>query len=410
MRCFNGNDSYSIFESLKRQLKDSIAEQKPEDVDKTDRDEWVDYWVNQYTVMPVELYPDHAEYSLDEQMVKTYNTWHRVDWDEPEYFTVAGVKAICRVPYSGTSWFFEMRPSTFTLCGHEADKIVKPNKDGIGYIVFSYETPLGSATPEGIRDYFLDKVQDFTKQIEYCNKDAEKYNASLQQIAETAIDKRIEQIDKYASLRRGLNLPLNLVKDAPLAMPVPLKKKVLKISKPKKIDEPESSYSIDDSTYHHITEIIDSTGTMMERTPSAYSSLEEEQLRDILLTTLNSHYENLATGEAFRKHGKADIQISVDKHAAYIAECKIWGGQKAFTEALKQLFSYTTWRDTKVSIVVFNKKNKNYEALLATVNSVLDAEAINNSRDKHSLWRCKIQNEEDERIMHVTVQFFDLTF
>jgi hypothetical protein len=38
-------------------------------------------------------------------------------------------------------------------------------------------------------------------------------------------------------------------------------------------------------------------------------------------------------------------------------ECKWWGGPAGFEPALQQLFSYTTWRDTKLSLIFFvNRK------------------------------------------------------
>ena len=134
MQCFNGNSSYSIFESLKARLKDDISKLKAEELDSTDRDEWIDYWENEYFCPPVVLYPDHAELSLSQQTVQTYNSWHQVARDEPKYLNVEGARATCKVPYTGTPWFFEMQPSTFTLCGHYAEKIIKPASDGYGYI------------------------------------------------------------------------------------------------------------------------------------------------------------------------------------------------------------------------------------------------------------------------------------
>lgn len=94
---------------------------------------------------------------------------------------------------------------------------------------------------------------------------------------------------------------------------------------------------------------------------------------------------------------------------AYIAECKIWHGRKAFLAAIDQLFSYTTWRDTKVSVIVFNKDIKSFEAVLDAIQGALDEVSVQQEgRPKHSQWYCKIQNKNDERIMHVTVQVFDL--
>lgn len=409
MQCFSGNSSFDIFEGLKARLKDEISRLTADELDSTDRDAWTDYWENEYYCPPVELYPDNAVLDLSQQKVQTYNSWYQTAWDEPEYFDVEGAKATCAVPYSGTPWFFEMRPSTFTLSGYYAEKITEPGADGFGYITFAHEIPLSSATPEGIQEFFSKQIEDFSKQIDRCNKDAENYNKSLRQIIGVALDKRIEQLDQFASLRRGLNLPLNRVKDAPFAMPLPLKKKTLKVSRPTKAASSEQSYSIDDAIFKHITDIIESAGAMMERAPSAFNVLEEEHLRDVLLSALNTHYEDKATGEAFRKHGKTDIQIAVGNHAAYIAECKLWKGPKAFKDALSQLFSYATWRDTKVSVVVFNKKNKNFEKVLDAVNEVLGEESITSNRCKHAQWLCKIQNEDDERIMHVTVQVFNLS-
>ena len=102
MKCFNGNDSYSIFEGLKHKLKESIRKLSADELDKTDRDEWLDYWIGQYEVELVTIYPETAEIDVSEKTVQTYNTWYQMDRTEPKYFDVAGVKATCRVAYSGT--------------------------------------------------------------------------------------------------------------------------------------------------------------------------------------------------------------------------------------------------------------------------------------------------------------------
>jgi hypothetical protein len=40
-------------------------------------------------------------------------------------------------------------------------------------------------------------------------------------------------------------------------------------------------------------------------------------------------------------------------HNVFIAECKIWGGAAKFREAIDQLLSYLTWRDTKAALILF---------------------------------------------------------
>ena len=58
-----------------------------------------------------------------------------------------------------------------------------------------------------------------------------------------------------------------------------------------------------------------------------FGKLEEESIRDVVLVALNSHYENMVTGETFRKRGKTDILIEFENQNAYIGECKIWHGE-----------------------------------------------------------------------------------
>ncbi len=74
------------------------------------------------------------------------------------------------------------------------------------------------------------------------------------------------------------------------------------------------------------------------------------------MRTLNGTYLGGAVGEAFRNNGKTDICIEEKNRAAFVAECKMWTGQKAIADALKQLDSYLTWRDCKTALIYFVRK------------------------------------------------------
>ena len=71
---------------------------------------------------------------------------------------------------------------------------------------------------------------------------------------------------------------------------------------------------------------------------------------------LNGHYEGQATGETFNYEGKTDILIRVDDKNIFIGECKFWDGPKSLTSAIDQLLSYSSWRDTKVAIMLFSRR------------------------------------------------------
>ena len=52
-----------------------------------------------------------------------------------------------------------------------------------------------------------------------------------------------------------------------------------------------------------------------------------------------------ASGERFRRKGKTDICVEVANRAAFVGECKTWGGPKVANDAIDQLLGYLTWRD-----------------------------------------------------------------
>jgi hypothetical protein len=82
----------------------------------------------------------------------------------------------------------------------------------------------------------------------------------------------------------------------------------------------------------------------------------------MLLVSLNAHF-GAATGEAFNVVGKTDILIRHEGANLFVAECKIWSGDKNLLAAIDQLLSYLTWRDTKAALVIFNR-NKGFSEVV----------------------------------------------
>jgi hypothetical protein len=111
--------------------------------------------------------------------------------------------------------------------------------------------------------------------------------------------------------------------------------------------------ALSDASYEHAVVVIRRWGNAVERTPDPYRDASEETLRDALLPMLNSHFVGGATGETFNAKGKIDVLIRHDDNNVFICECKRWSGPKAVTEALDQLFSYTTWRDSRLALLFF---------------------------------------------------------
>jgi len=115
--------------------------------------------------------------------------------------------------------------------------------------------------------------------------------------------------------------------------------------------------TLDDETYQNILGIIHTLGVAMERHPSTYADKHEQDLRDIFLATLSTHYPS-STGETFNKKGRTDILVRHDGSNAFVAECKFWGGLKTFHSTIDQLLGYLTWRDSKAALISFVQETR----------------------------------------------------
>jgi hypothetical protein len=126
---------------------------------------------------------------------------------------------------------------------------------------------------------------------------------------------------------------------------------------------------------------------------------------------LNGHYEGNATGETFNYEGKTDILIKDKGKNIFIAECKFWNGAKKLIETIDQLLGYLSWRDTKTSILLFNR-NKDFTNVLKQIPDIIKS----HSNFKQELlpkaetnFRYKFKNRDDaERDLFLTVLAFNI--
>lgn len=163
--------------------------------------------------------------------------------------------------------------------------------------------------------------------------------------------------------------------------------------------------------YEQILNIIRNMVAVIERSPHAFAEMGEEDLRQHFLVQLNGQYEGGATGETFNFGGKTDILIREDGRNIFIAECKFWRGAKAFLETIGQLLGYTSWRDTKTAILLFNR-NRNLSAVLEQIPELVESHA-NYKRSRgvqdETIFRYVFHQPNDpNRELLVTVMVFDV--
>jgi hypothetical protein len=126
--------------------------------------------------------------------------------------------------------------------------------------------------------------------------------------------------------------------------------------------------------YNHILSVMQNMVAVMERSPTAFETMGEEDLRQHFLVQLNAQYEGQATAETFNVSGKTDILLRSEGKNVFIAECKFWKGEKQLLETIDQILGYLSWRDTKTAVLVFNR-NANFSEVLGKIEAAVPRHA-----------------------------------
>jgi hypothetical protein len=217
---------------------------------------------------------------------------------------------------------------------------------------------------KGIFDQDLGEVREH---LELLKPEISKFNDEIENWARSQIETRKEKLLKDVAMVRDIGYPIKKYDGAEKTYAVPLKRKVVVIEKPISKTEsyiPEPILKSDD--YDEIIRIISNMALVIERNPKAFRNLDEEDIRTFILMFLNGQYEGNATGETFNFDGKTDILIRAEGRNIFIAECKFWHGQEGLKATIDQLLGYTSWRDTKTAIILFNR-NRNLSAIIKKI-------------------------------------------
>lgn len=208
----------------------------------------------------------------------------------------------------------------------------------------------------------IQKLIGETKANAFCNLEGNggviwqmnQFNEKLPQ----RIRKIFDQVKAQRIKERQVLLDLGVVSSPNASIEVPVIKKIATI--PSMTETKEINYNLKQEVCRLILQHIYSLYKGYEKQPSTYMGKHEENLRDLVLPSLNAAFVGMNTsGETFNRSGKTDIITKApDNSNVFIAECKIWRGEKQLSEAIDQLLSYVTWRDTQTALIVFVKNSE----------------------------------------------------
>ena len=266
------------------------------------------------------------------------------------------------VPFEGNSKWFKYRASSYTLNPPCAE--VKT-----GTLSFRFESTEDEADADAFKSAFDGALSQIEQSLATVRSDVEQWVEQQTDRARSLIKRRRENELGAEAITQALNFPLKKRRGAPKTYNLPKKRPPVSVRSTSR-KSPEDVRLADDD-YEHILRVMRNMAWVMEKSPSDFVSLDEEDLRFHFLVQLNGQFEGQAVGEAFNYQGKTDILIGHEGRNLFIGECKFWKGPKGFTETVDQLLGYTCWRDTKTAIVLFSR-NKNFTNVLDQIEPVVE--------------------------------------
>lgn len=355
--------------------------------------ELVEHIVVGLRVEPLVLQKDSTTMKQEETQVDVSNDSRRIF--PPGHsgpFHIPGTRIDVDIPFTGEKWIFRYRTNPFSLNPPQRTEVHE------NYLRISISLP-HDADPKQFEEDYQRELGLIKECVKLSHDQVMSYNRDLPRLAQQAIANRRQRLGKHAGIASSFDIPLATKPGAPSIAPVKIG-----IRRPPRLPVPPETGlkpepGIDDEAYERILHFIRHQGRTFERTPATFAVHGEEDLRNIILAQLNAHFEGRAGGEVFRGRGRTDISIEQENRAAFVAECKLWNGPAGLTGALDQLLGYLTWRDRKASLMIFNRKNKNFSAILKKLPDTVKRHALficDLLCEEAGEWRVRMRSKEDE--------------
>lgn len=359
---FSKYDLSSVILNQDKKLAEEVRNLSQDQILRTVESELVEYFFSKYKINPIVLDLENITIDPTEIDIDVSQDPMRAVFDRSRPAYVRGNRIQYFIPYSGDKELFFCQPSTISSIIPFGE--VKENE-----IIITIDTL--EKDPVKIKDTTGRNISNIQQYVSWVNADISGFNSSLKGKIISYISNRKEKLEINASIVSSLGYPLRRRENTSQTYTVPpIKKKITPVFPQIKSKNIKPEPVLDSSNYDLILKTLNDMALTMERSPKVFAKLKEEEIRDHFLMVLNSQFEGAATGETFNYEGKTDILIRVDNKNIFIAECKIWKGERVLLETIDQLLGYLSWRDTKTAILLFNK-NKEFSKVVNQVPDIV---------------------------------------
>jgi len=378
-------------------LKHAVEESDDDVILGTPTQDLVCSLYEQYSLMNIIL--EEPQQKIDDVQIDVAG--NRRDLNE----YTAGKRCTLTIPYKGEQEMFDVCPSKYTQ--NRPRGIV-----GADDITLEIEVPGSSG--EVMKREVMSVFHNFRQYVEWINSDILVANDAIREWAAKVVDEHIRRILVNRNMEAFLPFRVEQRKGAP-SYGIPLARKKMR-SPLTSAESFQPQPAVARSDYHHILMVLQGMGIMLERAWNSFVNMHEEDLRHIFLAALNTHFVEQASGETFNSEGKTDILIKHENGGiVFVAECKVWTGPMSLCDAIDQVLSYLTWRESKAAIILFNRDRQIATVLNAVPKTVAEHPQWKRTEqsllDLPSTFLYTIKHPSDENIeVSVSILVFNLPF
>lgn len=349
---FNRPSISDYFRAVIKEIANEVKSQSDSYILSVNQEEYAVYLLEKYGLQEI-IFDDSREPTIE----KIRKTQSIREFDEVYQREVLFVK-LCLpvVPNDKAGEILDLLPSTFSLS--------PPEMSYRNHYIIT-EVPASEASVEKV-------IEEIKTEIERRNTNIRQESQSLKPRISEILANRKSKIENenllLESIAKKVSIPLKQKTEVSAVVPTAVRynERIKPIAPPKAT--PPTELVLERDKFYAILSLIDNSCRLFERTPDTFAKLQEEELRDVILSNLNGVFEGDAVGEAFSKKGKTDIYLKVSKGGVFIAECKYWGGPKIIDKVTNQILGYLTWRNSYGVVILFSKR-KNFTDVINTLAS-----------------------------------------
>ena len=333
---------HNYVENIKNDINNRINSMDENKILSSNENDCIQYLINLFRVELIKLCPEKISYTKKSRTIYKKDLPRRISFNP--YETVEVPNIVYSIPFNGDMELLKYCPSHYQFPPN--DFYIENNSIRFELLKLDDDVESFKREDNKSKDNLNIMFENMNNDIVKINQDLEIY---IKNTFKNKKENLIKENDFFASLDIQESNSEKIHRTETYSVPLNFQEKISinfnEIS--------ELNPTLDYETYNKLLTSIYKYCSSFEQHPEICKPHNEEGIRDLILAHLTSITDETVAAEAINRSGKTDLLIKHSIHNMFVAECKIWYGKKAYLDAITQLLSYLTWKDSKTAIIIF---------------------------------------------------------